>query len=305
MGGSWLALVYGAAGLRVTDDTFRFAPITHKRLSSYRFRLTIRKSIIEVSIHDTQAAYRLMSGTAVHLYHYGRLVELSRETPEVELSLYPEFSAAIFDLDGVITSTDHQHYLAWKQLSDELSMDFDEELNRQLRGVSRRESLEIIAGHNNRTFSPEQIQEYTDRKNGYYRKLLESLEPDAVLPGFVELCSQLREHNIKIGVASASRNASFILGKLGIRDFIDALVPAAEVAVGKPDPEVFVRCADLLGVERRGCIGFEDALVGVEAIKAAGMKCVAVGEVVKDTRSDMHVNGLAGLSFEKLRALFP
>jgi alpha,alpha-trehalose phosphorylase len=305
MGGSWLALVYGAAGLRVTDDTFRFAPITHKRLSSYRFRLTIRKSIIEVSIHDTQAAYRLMSGTAVHLYHYGRLVELSRETPEVELSLYPEFSAAIFDLDGVITSTDHQHYLAWKQLSDELSMDFDEELNRQLRGVSRRESLEIIAGHNNRTFSPEQIQEYTDRKNGYYRKLLESLEPDAVLPGFVELCSQLREHNIKIGVASASRNASFILGKLGIRDFIDALVPAAEVAVGKPDPEVFVRCADLLGVERRGCIGFEDALVGVEAIQAAGMKCVAVGEVVKDTQSDMHVNGLAGLSFEKLRALFP
>ena len=165
--------------------------------------------------------------------------------------------------------------------------------------------LRSLPPHNDRTFSPEQIQEYTDRKNGYYRKLLESLEPDAVLPGFVDLITQLREHNIKIGVASASRNASFILEKLGIGDLIDALVPAAEVAVGKPDPEVFVRCADLLGVEPKGCIGFEDALVGVEAIQAAGMKCVAVGEVVKDTHSDVHVNGLAGLSFEKLRALFP
>jgi alpha,alpha-trehalose phosphorylase len=304
MGGSWLALVYGAAGLRITDKAFRFTPISHKRLSSYTFRFTIREGIIEVSIHDDRAEYRLISGSGAVLYHYGTLVELSRKTPEVQLSLYPEFSAAIFDLDGVITSTDHQHYLAWKQLSDELSMDFDEELNKKLRGVSRRESLEIIAGHNNRSFSPDQIQEYTDRKNGYYRKLLESLQPNAVLPGFVELCSQLREHNIKIGVASASRNASFILERLGIRELIDALVPAAELAVGKPDPEIFVRCADLLGVERLGCVGFEDALVGVEAITDAGMKCVAVGEVVREAESDMHVEGLTGLTYEKLRALF-
>jgi alpha,alpha-trehalose phosphorylase len=305
MAGSWLALVYGMAGMRMVDGIPRFNPIVHRKLNEYLFTVGVRGALLEVSIDERYAQYRLCSGERIELTHYGKRLILSEDQPVIKLSLMPALQAVIFDLDGVITSTDEQHFLAWKRLSDELGMQFDRELNHQLRGVSRTESLEIIAGHNGREFSQGELDEYTDRKNGYYRDLLQSLTADALLPGALELCRQLRENKILIGIASASRNAPFILEKLGLNELIDTVAPAGEVKAGKPDPEVFVRCADQLGVPRAACVGFEDAHVGIQAIQHAGMKCVAVGEGLKGVDSDLYIDDLSQVNLKRLKELFP
>ncbi|MDA3834647.1 MAG: beta-phosphoglucomutase [Spirochaetales bacterium] len=304
MAGSWLSLVYGFAGLRCSGGLLKFSPNVHKSLPEYTFRICCQTARIEVSVTKETTTYRHLHGGSAALLHYGQTVTLSPDGDDVAVPTIPAFAGAVFDLDGVITSTDQQHYQAWKRLADELSMDFDEEKNQQLRGVSRIGSLEIIGRYNQRTFTDEQLQEYTDRKNRYYRDSLQELTADALLPGFTELCSQLRSRGIKIGVASASRNAPFILEKLGITSMIDAVAPVEEVVAGKPDPEVFVRCADLLQVPRQACAGFEDAVVGVEAVHRAGMKCVGVGEIVRDLHCDRHITDLSEIDYKSLEDLW-
>ncbi|MGM0432517.1 MAG: beta-phosphoglucomutase [Spirochaetota bacterium] len=304
MAGSWLLLVYGFAGLRCTTGELRFAPTPFAKLGDFLVRVTWRGCLLEVFVGSRVTEYRLVTGEQLRLFHHGAEVLLTSSVSAAKVPSQAPFAAAIFDLDGVITSTDRQHYQAWKQLSDELSLDFDEELNQQLRGVSRRECLQIIGKHNGRTFTEEEMQQYTDRKNGYYRQLLEDLTDQALLPGFVSLCKELKSHGISIGVASASRNAPFIVEKLGIGSLIDVVAPASEVIVGKPDPEVFVRCAQLLGVSRGSCVGFEDAAVGIEALKRARMRTVGVGKALQGIEADCHVESLEQLSYKDLAALW-
>jgi beta-phosphoglucomutase len=201
--------------------------------------------------------------------------------------------AVIFDLDGVIVSTDHFHYLAWKSLADELGVPFDEDRNHALRGVSRMESLELLLGGGATGFSDEEKAALAEKKNTHYRSLLETLTPDHILPGvnlYLDSCSAA---GLQVAIGSSSRNARFILERIGLDARFDAIVDGNDIARSKPDPEVFLKAAEALGLPPEACLVVEDAEAGVTAALAANMPCLAVGAASNDPRATFRAPDLA------------
>jgi beta-phosphoglucomutase len=209
----------------------------------------------------------------------------------------------IFDLDGVIVSTDDYHYRAWKRMADEEGIPFDRPDNRRLRGVGRMESLDIILENADRTYSDEEKRALADRKNGYYRESLEDLGPDDLLPGAMAVMKELRERGVKIAVASSSRNAPTILERIGLADFFDAKADGNDIERSKPDPEVFEVAATRLGLAPEVCLVVEDADAGIEAAKRGGMKAMAVGAAAGHPEADLSAKGLDAVAVEQLLAL--
>lgn len=187
--------------------------------------------------------------------------------------------AVLFDLDGVIVFTDKYHYLGWKKLSDEEGLAFDEVVNEGLRGVSRMESLEVILKHNNVNFPLDKKVEMANRKNEYYVQLLKDINNEDMFPGAVKFIKNLREKAVKIGLCSSSKNAEFVLKKLDLYELFDVVVTGNDIVNTKPDPEIFLKAAELLNLHPLNCIVFEDAEAGVNAAVAAKMKCIGVGEI--------------------------
>jgi beta-phosphoglucomutase len=183
--------------------------------------------------------------------------------------------AVIFDLDGVITDTAEFHYLGWQRLADEEGIPFDREANEALRGVSRRESLEIMLG--DREVPEDELLAMMERKNGYYVDSLGHMGPDDALPGAVELVEEARDRGLAVAIGSSSKNARLVLDKLGLTDRFDAIADGDSVDRAKPAPDLFLAAAELLGVEPAACIVVEDAESGVDAALAAGMVAVGVG----------------------------
>ena len=181
----------------------------------------------------------------------------------------------IFDLDGVICHTDEFHYLAWKKLSDDIGLRFDRDMNSLLRGVSRKESFEIILRQNNRILSENVINEIIDKKNRLYRQYLEMMKPEDLEKDVVSVLRNLRENGVRVGLGSSSKNASFILEKLCITDEFDAVVDGNDIERSKPDPQVFILAADKLNVKPSDCFVVEDAVSGIQAGTSAGMKCIS------------------------------
>src|SRR5436309_7568932 len=184
--------------------------------------------------------------------------------------------AILFDLDGVLTDTSEYHYLAWKHLADDEGIPFTHEENdKYLRGVSRRESLMyIIRG---RQYSEQQIQEMMDRKNHYYNELIKNMSPNDLVAGGRELLEEIRKANIKVAIASGSKNCRLVLEHLQIMDLLDAVADGYSVVNSKPAPDLFVYAAGLVDVPTLDCLGVEDADAGIEAIKTAGMQALAIG----------------------------
>jgi beta-phosphoglucomutase len=185
---------------------------------------------------------------------------------------------ALFDLDGVLVSTDEYHFQSWKKMTDAEGIAFDRKVNHRLRGVSRLESLNIILEEAGVEVPEEKKSALTDRKNEYYRELLKNLTPESTLPGAREMLTALRERGVKIAVASSSKNARSIVAQIGIADMLDAIVDGTEIENSKPDPEVFLKAAERVGLKPSECVVIEDAEAGIEAAKAAGMKFVGVGD---------------------------
>lgn len=211
--------------------------------------------------------------------------------------------AVIFDLDGVLVSTDEMHYRAWKQLADAEGIPFDRTINHRLRGVSRMESLEIILERARRTYSPEQKAALADAKNARYRELLSTLTPADALPGAAVITAALKERGVKIAVGSSSRNTSLILERLGWSDRFDAVVDGNDIQHSKPDPEVFVLAAKRLGVPPGRCLVVEDAVAGVEAARRAGMAVLGIGTPEDLPGVKRLAPNLAGVSVENLLRL--
>lgn len=184
----------------------------------------------------------------------------------------------IFDLDGVIVSTDELHYKAWKRMTDREGIYFDEEINHRLRGVSRMHSLEIILEKANRLYSePEKI-ELAKYKNDYYVTLLDTLTEGDILPSIKETLAKLKSKNIKIAIGSSSKNAKKILKHIGLYEMFDAISDGNNITYSKPNPEVFLKASDMLELLPNQCAVVEDALSGIEAAKAAGMTAYATGD---------------------------
>jgi beta-phosphoglucomutase len=184
----------------------------------------------------------------------------------------------IFDLDGVLVSTDRFHFRAWKELAGELGLAFDEAVNQRLRGVSRQESLRLIFEHNRRPLPPAQeFEALCARKNRRYVELVGTMTPADVLPGAERLLDELRKAGVRTAVASASRNTPLVLERTGLGAHLDAVADGNDVRRSKPDPEAFLLAVRRLGLVPADCLGVEDAAAGIEAIHGAGMVAVGIG----------------------------
>ena len=207
-----------------------------------------------------------------------------------------KLKGVIFDLDGVIVSTDEYHYLGWRRLADEVGIPFDRGDNERCRGVSRMESLEIVLERSPRRYSDAQKREMADRKNRYYMQMLrERLSPASILPGAMAFMEALRARGIKLAIGSSSRNSPGILKSIGLEGYFDATADGNDISRSKPDPEVFLLAARRLGCAPEECLVVEDAEAGVSAALAGGMKVLAVGSAVRDPRAHFRAGSLDGL----------
>lgn len=202
--------------------------------------------------------------------------------------------AVIFDLDGVLVSTDELHYQAWKRLAEEIGISgFNREDNVRQRGVSRMASLEVVLEKGDKEYSEEEKFELANRKNEYYKEMLKEVDDSAVLPGAFDTLKMLQRNGIKTAVGSASKNAPLILERTGILPYIDEISCGIDVTKSKPDPEVFLVAAAKLKLSPEDCLVVEDAAAGIEAAKAGGMKSLGVGPFHQDLGADFHSRTLA------------
>lgn len=189
-----------------------------------------------------------------------------------------KIKAVIFDLDGVIVTTDDCHYQAWKRVADEEGIMFTREVNERLRGVSRMASLEIVLEKAKKSYSDKEKIQLAERKNAYYVELIGKLTKDAILPGVERNLKQLKENGIKVAIGSSSKNTPIILKQIGLADSFDAISDGNNITKSKPDPEVFIKAADMLEIPYEECLVVEDADAGIIAGKAAGMTTLAVSK---------------------------
>ena len=207
------------------------------------------------------------------------------------------FTAVLFDLDGVITDTAEYHYRAWKKLAEELGISIDRKFNEQLKGVSRDDSLKRILAHGGKTVSEAEFAELTRRKNDNYVEMIQAVKPEDVYPGILPLLEALKANGKKIALASASKNGPFLLERMGLTHFFDAVADPAAVAHSKPAPDIFLAAAEGVGADIRHCIGIEDAA----AIKASGALPIGVGKA-EDLGGDIAlVSGTAELTYAYLQ----
>ncbi len=204
----------------------------------------------------------------------------------------------IFDLDGVLVTTDEYHYLGWKRLAEELGIPFSREDNHRQRGVSRMESLEVILEKTTRTFSQTEKHELAERKNRYYVELLQNLAPADALTGARDLLEGLKRRGLLLAVGSSSRNTPLIMQKVDLCRYFDAVADGNDITRSKPDPEVFLLAAVRLGLDPGYCVVVEDAEAGVAAAKAAGMRCIGVGDSTNVGAADTVVASVAEITPE-------
>lgn len=213
--------------------------------------------------------------------------------------------AALFDLDGVIVDTAKYHYLAWRRLAAELGFEFTEADNERLKGVSRMRSLDILletGGFGPQAFPTAQKEEMAERKNEWYVEYIGRMTPTEILPGALNFLSEVRADGVRTALGSASRNTGIILSRLGIAGLFDAVVDGTMVSRTKPDPEVFLKCAELLGgIPVWECVVFEDAAAGIEAAVAAGMQAVGVGSPDILRNANRIISGFAGVTWDNLK----
>ncbi len=267
-GGVWQAIVFGAAGLQLTEE----GPVAHPHLpptwKSLKFRLCWRGTCQEFNLRPEAAG-----GEA-------------------------EIRGLIFDLDGVLTNTAEFHYQAWQRLADEEGLPFNREANEALRGISRRDSLMQIIGK--RPYSDSQIQAMMERKNRYYLELLQQAGPDDLLPGAGQLLDELHAAGLKIAIGSGSKNARSEIKRLGIADRLDAIADGNSVQRPKPAPDLFLHAASQLGLEPAQCVVVEDATSGIEAALAGGMLTVGIGPAERVGEAHVVLPNLEGVHWTDL-----
>lgn len=189
------------------------------------------------------------------------------------------YKAVIFDLDGVICTTDEYHYQAWKKMADGMNIYFDRTINNRLRGVSRMESLEIILEqYHGPALSEERKVELATQKNDLYRKSLHQMSPADLSEEVKTTLDALRAAGLKLAIGSSSKNTPFILGQLGLGNYFDAVSDGNNITRSKPDPEVFLKAAEMLGLAPSDCLVVEDAVSGAQAGHAGGFEVACVGD---------------------------
>lgn len=208
--------------------------------------------------------------------------------------------AIIFDLDGVLVSTDELHYRAWKALAGRLGLPFDRAKNDRCRGISRMASLDIVLEDAPTAYTQAEREAFAAEKNETYRAMLASLTPADTLEGVLPTLAELRRRGYRLALASVSKNAPLILERTGLDRYLDAVADGNCITRSKPDPEVFLRAAEKLGMACESCAAMDDALAGIEAGRAAGMLTIGFGDSAKNKAGDLNLE-----RFDELLGLFP
>lgn len=201
-----------------------------------------------------------------------------------------KFKGVIFDLDGVICFTDHYHYLAWKAIADEEGIYFDETINNRLRGVSRMDSLDIILERANRTYTKEEKLALAEKKNEIYKSYLLTMSEKDMDKKTLAALKELKRRGILIAIGSSSKNTKLILKQLGITDLFDAISDGNNISKSKPDPEVFLKAAEMLHLLPSECLVVEDALAGIEAAYRGGFHSIGIGEAATHPHVDYPIH---------------
>jgi beta-phosphoglucomutase len=210
------------------------------------------------------------------------------------------YKACLFDLDGVLVDTAIYHFQAWKNLGTKFGYTLTEEQNEQLKGVSRVESLNRILAWANYSATEEEKSTWLIEKNENYLELISNMNPSEILPGVLDFLQEIKTQGYLIALGSASKNAEVILRKTGLISWFDAIIDGNHVQKSKPDPEVFLKGAEALGVSPENCIVFEDASAGIEAAKRAGMKAIGIGDPSILGEADQVISSFVGVQASKL-----
>ena len=210
------------------------------------------------------------------------------------------YKACLFDLDGVLVDTAIYHFQAWRALGNNFGYQLSEEQNEQLKGVSRVESLERILNWAGVKATQEEKEQWLVEKNTHYLELISNMNPEEVLPGVTEFLDSIQSKGYLIALGSASKNAQIILEKTELLKWFDAVIDGNKVVKSKPDPEVFLKGAEALGVKPEECLVFEDAQAGIEAAKKGGMRAVGLGDPQVLTEADVVISSFTGISIEML-----
>ena len=184
----------------------------------------------------------------------------------------------IFDLDGVIVDTAKYHYLAWKNLANDLNIPFTEAQNEELKGVSRVESLKKILDWGGLSISEADFDSIMKGKNIKYLSYITNMTEEEILPDVKKTLDFLNSKKQKIALGSASKNARHILEKVSLIECFEAIVDGNNVTKAKPDPEVFLKAAREIGASSNDCIVFEDSIAGIQAANTAGMTSIGIGD---------------------------
>ena len=285
--GAWYAVMRGIAGVRIGKKGLSVNP---KMLSWWKnVKLSFCYHGIRVYMELENEKFTLKAEENVPANVMGKDILLKKGKKQTFSLIKKEiekYDAVIFDLDGVLVTTDDCHYKAWKKLADEEGIYFDRKINERLRGVSRAESLEIVLEKAEKTYSQAEKTEMAARKNGYYVELVNKLDKSAIIKGTENFVKAVKKAGLKTAVGSSSKNSKLILEKTGITKLFDVIVDGNDIKKSKPDPEVFLKAAERLGIMPERCLVCEDADAGVEAGVRAGMDVLAVGSAENNIKAN-------------------
>ena len=210
--------------------------------------------------------------------------------------------ALLFDLDGVLVDTAKFHFLAWRKMANALDIDFDEHQNEALKGLSRRESMDLILQWGQKTLSEADVEHYMHLKNTWYLNHVEQLKPHDSLPGAADFLKHCKHLGYPLALGSASKNARLILDKLGLTPLFDAIIDGTEATLSKPNPQVFLKGAAALQTPPTQCLVFEDAIAGIQAAHNANMLAIGIGQPHILAEADLVFPSLEGLEITAIVA---
>ena len=264
IGGSILSILKGFGGIRIEEDGLHIDPYIPKKLGRLKFRFTWGKTLLEVILNGDKVHVEKISGANTIIKLKGKTTIIGQK-------------AVLFDLDGVLTGTSDNHYRACAKLIEELGYELPFEFRDKLRGISRMESMDLILGYLSLDYSLSEKIQLTEKKNQYYQESITNFTEDNLYPGVTELLKKLKDLKIKIGLVSASKNASDLIKNMKIEKYFDVIVNPESVKRGKPYPDPFLAAAEILNISPYDCLGVEDAKAGIESINSAGMTSLGIG----------------------------
>ncbi len=182
----------------------------------------------------------------------------------------------LFDLDGVITSTDAFHFEAWSKMAEKIGINLESEFEHKLKGISRSDSLKLILDeHGINDVDEEKFNELMKFKNDYYIELLSDLDESDRFENIEELLRVIKDKGYKSVLVSASKNAPIILEKVGLIKYFENIVNVDNVTNSKPDPEIFIKGMELVGASPQECVVIEDSQSGIDAANSAKIDSIA------------------------------